>query len=140
MELGGLLKNEEWSASHHRVPPTELASIIAHLLRKQITGRTAKLLLSLKFEGDARPVERIIADEDMLLRPLSRQEYEALARSLIEEKADVAREIVEKKRYQKLRWFVGQMMARSAEGTVEPGRAEGVLREVLGVPPPVGEE
>ncbi|KAF2640259.1 hypothetical protein P280DRAFT_428162 [Massarina eburnea CBS 473.64] len=133
MELGGLVKHEEWSASH--VSSNELASIIAHVLRKQITGRTAKLLLSMKFEGDERSVEHIIAAENMLLCPLSRHEYEELARNLIEEKQDVIKEIVEKKRYQKLRWFVGQMMARSAEGTVEPDQAEKVLRDLLHLPP-----
>ncbi|KAF1963332.1 hypothetical protein CC80DRAFT_397320 [Byssothecium circinans] len=132
MELGGIVKNEEWSAS--RVTSNQLASIITHTLRKQITGRTAKLLLSMKFEGDTRPVERIITDEDMLLRPLSRQEYEELAKMLVKEKPDVVKDIVGKKRYQKLRWFVGQMMARSPEGTVEPDQAEKVLRELLHLP------
>jgi aspartyl-tRNA(Asn)/glutamyl-tRNA(Gln) amidotransferase subunit B len=132
MELGGLMKNEDWSAT--RVSSNQLASIIAHVLRKQITGRTAKLLLSMKFEGDTRPIERIIADEDMLLQPLSRQEYEHLANTLFEEKKDVVKDIVEKKRYNKLRYFVGQMMARSAEGTVEPDKAIEVMRELLHLP------
>jgi aspartyl-tRNA(Asn)/glutamyl-tRNA(Gln) amidotransferase subunit B len=93
------------------VSSEQLASIIAHLLRKQITGRTAKLLLAMKYEGDDRPVEQIIADEDMLLRPLSRQEYIAMAEALIEEKPDVVKDIVKKKRHQKVKFFVGQMMA-----------------------------
>ncbi|KAF2687922.1 hypothetical protein K458DRAFT_440676 [Lentithecium fluviatile CBS 122367] len=133
MELGSLLKTEDWSET--RVPSDQLASIIAHVLRKQITGRTAKLLLSTKFKGDARAVEQIIADEDMLLRPLSRQEYLDLAQSLLEEKADMVKVIVEKQQHKKVKWFVGQMMARSAEGTVEPGPAEAVLRELLHLPP-----
>lgn len=133
MELGGLLKNKEWS--ENQVPSDQLASIIAHVLRKQITGRTAKLLLLKKFEGDARTVEKIIADEGMLLCPLSRKEYLDLARQLLEEKADIVKDIVEKQQHQKVKWFVGQMMARSAEGTVEPGTAEAVLRELLHLPP-----
>ncbi|KAF2478020.1 uncharacterized protein BDR25DRAFT_275689 [Lindgomyces ingoldianus] len=133
MELGGLFKNEEWSSS--RVPSDALAAIIAHLLRKQITGRTAKLLLSMKFEGDARLVEHIIIDDDMILRPLSRQEYTALAEKVLEGKPDMVRDIVENQQHQKLKWFVGQMMARSAEGTVEPGAAEATLRELLQLPP-----
>ena len=133
MELGALFKNEKWSET--QVTSEQLASIIAHLLRKQITGRTAKLLLVMKFEGDVRSVEQIIADEDMLLRPLSREEYVAMAEALLEEKADVVKDIIEKKRHQKVKWFVGQMMARGAEGTVEPATAEAVLRELLSLPP-----
>lgn len=133
MELGAFFKTEEWSDT--RVPSDQLASIIVHLLRKQITGRTAKLLLSMKFEGDSRSIEQIIADEDMLLRPLSRQEYVTMAQKLLEEKPDVVKDIVEKGRPQKVMFFVGQMMARGAEGTVEPGTAEEVLRELLHLPP-----
>ena len=106
----------------------------SHLLRRQITGRTAKLLLNLKYHGDARSVEQIIADENMLLQPLSRQEYATMAQGLLKEREDVVRDIVEKQQLQKVKWFVGQMMARGAEGTVEPATAEEVLRELLGLP------
>lgn len=132
MELGGLLKNEEWSAN--RVAPEQLASIVSHVLRKQITGRAAKVILSLKFDGDERAVEQIVSDENMLLRPLSRQQYEELAQKLLEERADMVLDIVEKKQVKKIKWFVGQMMARSAEGTVEPDQAEEVLRGLLQLP------
>src|SRR5688572_12303901 len=132
MELGGLFKNEQWS--EHRVPSKQLASIIVHLLNKKITGRTAKLLLARKFEGDVTPVEKIIVDEDLILQPLSREEYTALAQKLIEEKSDMVADIVERGQHQKMKWFVGQMMARGAEGTVEPGTAEEVLRELLSLP------
>lgn len=133
MELGGLFKTEEWSAA--RVSSDQLSSVIVHLLTKQITGRTAKLLLALKFQGDDRSVEQIIADEDMLLRPLSRQEYIDMAQKLLEERSDVVKDIVEKGQSKKVKWFVGQMMARGAEGTVEPATAEEVLRELLHLPP-----
>lgn len=132
MELGGLLKNEEWSAN--RVAPEQLASIVSHVLRKHITGRAAKVILSLKFDGDERTVEQIVSDENMLLRPLSRQQYEELAQKLLEERADMVLDIVEKKQVKKIKWFVGQMMARSAEGTVEPDQAEEVLRALLQLP------
>jgi aspartyl-tRNA(Asn)/glutamyl-tRNA(Gln) amidotransferase subunit B len=133
MELGALLKDQQWS--HSRVPSDHLAAIIAHLLRKQITGRTAKLLLSVKFEGDTRPVEQIIADEDLLLRPLSRAEYVELASRVMNENPDMVKNVVEKQQHQKVKWFVGQMMARGSEGTVEPGTAEAVLRELLRLAP-----
>lgn len=132
MELGGLVRNEEWSST--RVPSDQLASIISHVLRKTITSRTAKTILLMKYEGDQRPVDQIITDENMSLRPLSHAEYEKLAKALLEEKADMVRDIVEKKQFKKVKWFVGQMMARSAEGTVEADKAEAVLRALLALP------
>lgn len=132
MELGALFKNEDWSST--RVSSDELAVIIALLLRKQITGRTAKSLLSMKFEGDSRAIDQIVADDNLLLRPLSRDEYDALAEQLLQEKADIVRDIIEKQQYKKLKWFVGQMISRSGEGTVEPEMAEAVLREALNLP------
>jgi aspartyl-tRNA(Asn)/glutamyl-tRNA(Gln) amidotransferase subunit B len=129
MELGSLYKDEEWSAS--RVPPTVLASIIDHLLQKRITSRSAKKLLSLKFEGDDRRVEQLIEDKDMTLKPLSPQEYRDFAQQLLDEKPDMVRDIVEKGQDKKIKWFVGQMMARSPEGAVEADVAEQVLRELL---------
>ena len=133
MELGALFKNEEWSST--KVPANQLASIIAHVLRKEITGSTAKRLLAMKFEGDARSVEQIVADEDLFLRPLTRNEYLSLAQSLVDDNAAMAKNIVEKQQLGKIKWFVGQMMARSVEGTVEPATAEQVLREVLHLEP-----
>ncbi|KAF2012178.1 hypothetical protein BU24DRAFT_465742 [Aaosphaeria arxii CBS 175.79] len=132
MELGALFKDETWSAI--RVPSSELASIIACLIRKQITGRTAKLLLVMKFDGEPRPVQQIIEDEGLILRPLSHQEYVEMARQLLEEKPDVVDDIVAKGQHKKIKWFVGQMMSRGAEGTVEPGTAELVLRDLLHLP------
>jgi aspartyl-tRNA(Asn)/glutamyl-tRNA(Gln) amidotransferase subunit B len=129
MELGSLYKDEEWSAS--RVPPTVLASIIDHLLQKRITSRSAKKLLSLKFEGDDRRVEQLIEDKNMTLKPLSPQEYRDFAQQLLDEKPDMVRDIVEKGQDKKIKWFVGQMMARSPEGAVEADVAEQVLRELL---------
>lgn len=133
MELGALFKNEQWSPT--KVSAEQLASVITHLLRKQITGSTAKRLLSMKFDADPRPVEQIIAEEDLYLRPLTHEEYLRLAQLLVEEKATMARDIVDKQQLGKIKWFVGQMIARSAEGTVEPATAEAVLREVLHLKP-----
>lgn len=129
MELGSLYKDEEWSAT--RVPPEVLVSIITHLLQKRITSRSAKRLLSMKFDGDTRHVERLIEDHSMVLRPLSSREYTDFAKLLLDEKPDMVRDIVEKGQDKKIKWFVGQMMARSPEGTVEADVAEASVREVL---------
>jgi aspartyl-tRNA(Asn)/glutamyl-tRNA(Gln) amidotransferase subunit B len=43
----------------------------------------------------------------------------------------MVRDIVDKGHEKKVKWFVGQMMARSAEGTVEADVAEQTLLELL---------
>ena len=129
MELGSLYKDEEWSET--RVPVEVLVSIIGKLLQKQITSRSAKRLLAVKFEGEERHVERLIEDLDMALRPLSPKEYRNLAQTLLDEKPQMVRDIVEKGQEKKIKWFVGQMMARSPEGTVEADVAELTVKDLL---------
>lgn len=129
MELGSLYKDEEWSES--RVPPEVLVTIIDKLLQKQITSRSAKRLLAMKFEGEQRHVERLIEDFNMVLRPLSPREYRDSAQILLDEKPDMVRDIVEKGQEKKIKWFVGQMMARSPEGAVEADVAEQTIKELL---------
>lgn len=129
MELGSLYKDEEWSDT--RVTPEVLVSIIDPLLQKRITSRSAKKLLAAKFDGEERTVEQLIADNDMVLQPLSASEYRDLAQTLLLEKPDMVRDIVEKGQQKKIKWFVGQMMARSKEGAVEADVAEEVLLGLL---------
>ncbi|KAJ8108318.1 hypothetical protein OPT61_g8257 [Boeremia exigua] len=129
MELGTLYKDEEWSET--RVSPKVLVSVINPLLQKRITSRSARKLLAAKFEGEERDVEQLIEDFNMVLRPLSAQEYSGLAWTLLEEKPDMVRDIVEKGHEKKIKWFVGQMMARSPEGTVEADVAEQAVKQLL---------
>jgi aspartyl-tRNA(Asn)/glutamyl-tRNA(Gln) amidotransferase subunit B len=131
MELGTLFKDLDFDPS--RVGANELASIIAQVQSKNITSRSAKKILLMKFDGDVRPADRIIQDENLVLKPLSESEYTTLAQTLLEEKPNMVKDIVEKKQEKKVKWFVGQMMARSAEGSVEPDVAEKVLRRQLGL-------
>jgi aspartyl-tRNA(Asn)/glutamyl-tRNA(Gln) amidotransferase subunit B len=126
MELGTLFKDLDFDPS--RVPAKDLASIITHLQSNTITSRSARKILLMKFEGDARPVGQITEEQNMQLRPLSEEEYVTLAQSLLKEKPDMVRDILEKGQEKKIKWFVGQMMSRSGEGSVEPGVAEEVLR------------
>lgn len=129
MELGSLYKDEEWS--DRRVPSEVLVTIIEQLLQKRITSRSAKKLLAEKFEGEERHVEQLIKDYNMVLRPLSPHEYRDLAQTLLNDKPDMVRDIVGKGQEKKIKWFVGQMMARSPEGTVEADVAEQTLKELL---------
>lgn len=131
MELGSLFGDREWSPTTVRAE--QLASIIMHLQRRTITSRSAKKLLLMKFEGDVRLVTDIIEQEDMTLRPLSPQEYSDLARILLKEKPEMVKDIVDKGQSKKIKWFVGQMMLKSREGSIEPDVAEEVLKRELGV-------
>ncbi|CAO2654498.1 Nn.00g112310.m01.CDS01 [Neocucurbitaria sp. VM-36] len=131
MELGSLFKDSPWDA--HRIPPHSLARIISLVRRKQITSRSGKRILVMKFDGDARSVADIVDQENLHLTPLSQEEYTALAQTLLDENPKMVRDIVEKGQVKKVKWFVGQMMARGAEGSVEPDEAEKTLKELIGL-------
>lgn len=129
MELGGLFKDEIWDSK--RVPAQSLACIVAYVRSKTITTRSGKQLLTLIFNGDERNVDTIIQEENLRLVPLSQEKYDVLAQGLLDEKPDMVRDIVQKGQQKKIKWFVGQMIARSADGSVEPEMAEATLRALL---------
>lgn len=83
------------------------------------------------FDGDERDVDTMIEQNHLRLVPLSRLQYVQMAAELIGENEAMVTEI-RKGRVGKVQWFVGQMM-RKGEGMVEAGKAESVLREMLGV-------
>jgi aspartyl-tRNA(Asn)/glutamyl-tRNA(Gln) amidotransferase subunit B len=85
-------------------------------------------------EDDARPsVEQLIDEGNLRLRPLSEQEYEALAQSIMEENPDMVSAVRDKGQKGKAMWFVGQMVRRGEEGTVEPEQARVVIERMLAV-------
>lgn len=129
-ELGGLLSGSNSTFSSNQVPVPALASIISNLLQGRITGRTAKQLLSVVFDGDTRDVDAIISEENLRLETLSPEEYDVLAQKLLSENPDMVAKIQAKGQVGKLQFFVGQMM-RMGRGKVEARKAEGVLRRLL---------
>ncbi|GME39602.1 Glutamyl-tRNA b subunit protein [Neofusicoccum parvum] len=134
MELGGLVTSADiyWSADI--VPSEQLASIILHLLRRQITGPTSKQLLSKVFYGDERSIEQIIETENLLLRPMTREEYVSLVQDVLDDNPDTITAIKEKGQTGKLMFLVGQTVRRGEEGRVEAKKAEEILRELLEIP------
>jgi aspartyl-tRNA(Asn)/glutamyl-tRNA(Gln) amidotransferase subunit B len=134
MELGSLFQDQPWNPD--RVSPDDLVEIMSRVRRKDITNRSGKRILSMIFEGDQRTVQDIVAEEKLQLTPLSRQEYLDLAQKLINEKPDMVKDIVQKGQAKKVMWFVGQMIARSSEGSVEPDKAEAIVKEQLGLGEP----
>ncbi|KAK5119223.1 hypothetical protein LTR85_007837 [Meristemomyces frigidus] len=134
-ELGGLLSSNEISWNNMPITPTELADILINLQNKQITGRVAKQLLNglLEISTSPRPsVDRLIDDGNLRLRPLSEEGYEALATQIMDESPDMVAAVREKGQKGKVMWFVGQMVRRGEEGTVEPEKARQVLERLLG--------
>ena len=134
-ELGGLLttSNTEWQDM--TIPATELADILANLQPKQITSRTAKQLLATLHAlspSDQRPaVEQLIDDGNLRPRPLSEEGYLALAESIMAENLAMVAAVKEKWQKGKVMWFVGQMVRRGDEGTVEPEKAREVVERLL---------
>jgi aspartyl-tRNA(Asn)/glutamyl-tRNA(Gln) amidotransferase subunit B len=136
-ELGGLQTSNEESWDSITVSATELADIIVNVMHKQITARVAKQLLSTLNDMPAqatRPsVEQLIEEGNLRLRPLSSQEYEALAQSIMDENPDMVSAVKDKGQKGKAMWFVGQMVRRGEEGTVEPEQARVVVERMLAV-------
>ncbi|KAM0704049.1 hypothetical protein Q7P35_008281 [Cladosporium inversicolor] len=136
-ELGGLQTSNEESWESITISPAELADIIVNVTHKQITARVAKQLLATLNDmpaQESRPtVEQLIEDGNLRLRPLSPQEYEALAQSIMDENPEMVSAVKDKGQKGKAMWFVGQMVRRGEEGTVEPEQARLVVERMLAV-------
>ncbi|KAJ5813328.1 uncharacterized protein N7503_000078 [Penicillium pulvis] len=129
-ELGGLLTKADQTWHADIVPAQSLADLIDHLQRGLVTGPTAKQVLASIFDGDRRPVPQLLEEDNLLLRPLSREEYISLAESAIALNPKMVEQI-RGKQLGKLGWFVGQMMRMGEKGRVEAPKAEMILRELI---------
>ncbi len=130
-ELGSLMTTSEIPWSENKVSVEALAEILNHLQRSNITGSTAKQVLKMVFEGDARNVRDIINEEGLAFHPLSDDEYALLAQEVMNRNQDVVQQIREKGQMGKLMFLVGQMMRTGEEGRVEAKRAETFLRQLV---------
>lgn len=130
-ELGGLLTKSGQAWDAEIVPAQSLAHLLDQLQRKRITGPTAKSVLATIFNGDRRPVIQILEQENLLLRPLSQEEYVTLAQSVMALNPQMIEQIRSKNQLGKLGWFVGQMMRTGEKGRVEAPKAESILRELI---------
>ncbi|KAK5168896.1 uncharacterized protein LTR77_006205 [Saxophila tyrrhenica] len=143
-ELGGLITTSESTWQDCRVSETELADLIANVLQRHITSRTAKQLLATLHnhppDSDRPSVEQLVEDGNLRLRPLSEEGYVQLAEEIIAENQDLVKAGKGGWKKSKTMWFVGQMMRRGEEGTVEPEKAREVVESVLGVGEEDGKE
>lgn len=133
-EIGGLLTSDGREWSDLTITTEELASLLANLMSKQITARVGKQILQQLYDED--PDDRISVDAridegNLRLRPISREEYIELAQSIMDENPDMVSAVRDKGQKGKTMWFVGQMVRRAEEGTVEAEKAKEIIEELL---------
>ncbi|EPS29823.1 hypothetical protein PDE_04773 [Penicillium oxalicum 114-2] len=130
-ELGGLLTKADRAWSEEIVPAQALADLVQNLNQRRITGSIAKQVLAAIFEGDSRPVSRLLEEDNLLLRPMSREEYVALAQEVLAQRPEMVEQIRSKNQHGKIGWFLGQMMRMGEKGRVEASKAQEVLHELI---------
>ncbi|KAI9680894.1 MAG: hypothetical protein M1817_004334 [Caeruleum heppii] len=126
-ELGGLLAQAGTPWGDNPVSEESLADIVALLLQGRITGRTAKQLLASLFAGETRSIPRVVADDNLLLRPMSDAEYQTLADSVLQDNPDIVTLIRSEGQNRKMQYLIGQMMRRGEDGRIEAVKAEECL-------------
>ncbi|KAG9544282.1 hypothetical protein KCU71_g10577, partial [Aureobasidium melanogenum] len=133
-EIGGLLASDGREWSDLTISTEELASLLANLLSKQITARVGKQILQQLYEEDAGErvsVDARIDEGNLRLRPISREEYIELAQAIMDENPNMVSAVRDKGQKGKTMWFVGQMVRRAEEGTVEAEKAKEIIEELL---------
>lgn len=133
-EIGGLLTSDGREWSDLTITTEELASLLANLMSKQITARVGKQILQQLYEEDSderTSVDARIDEGNLRLRPISREEYIELAQSIMNENPDMVSAVRDKGQKGKTMWFVGQIVRRAEEGTVEAEKAKEIIEELL---------
>ncbi|EME42361.1 hypothetical protein DOTSEDRAFT_73249 [Dothistroma septosporum NZE10] len=134
-EVGGLLTSSGRTWEQMSVTPLELSELLLNLLSKQVTARAAKHLLAAMHDNlraiGRESVEQLIDDGNLRLRPLSEEAYVALAQQIMDESPGMVSAVRDKGQKGKTMWFVGQMVRRGEEGTVEPEMAKEVIQRLL---------
>jgi aspartyl-tRNA(Asn)/glutamyl-tRNA(Gln) amidotransferase subunit B len=119
------------------VPSADLAAILCHLHRSEITAKVAKDLLWSVFRGDIPTdgVTEAIDADNLWFKELSEQEYAELADQVIGGEAKVLGEFLRFKQGKakaypqgKLMFLVGKMMRAGPEQQMDPASAEKVMR------------
>ena len=133
-EIGGLLTydNREWK--NLLVKPHDLAAILINLLCKRITGRVAKQLLQQLYDEDStdqRSIDTRIDEDNLRLRPMTREALVTLTTAIMDENPEMVQAVRDKGQKGKTMWFVGQIVRRADEGTVEAEKAKEIVEELM---------
>ncbi len=119
------------------VPSSDLADILCHLHRREITARVAKDLLWGVFRGDIPPgrVTQTVDDGSLWFKELSAEEYAEVADAAVAGEDKVLAEFLRFKQGKakvypqgKLMFLVGKMMRAGNEQRMDPASAETLLR------------
>jgi aspartyl-tRNA(Asn)/glutamyl-tRNA(Gln) amidotransferase subunit B len=141
-ELGGLTHDEAGEenplgitrSGECLIPATKLASLLHYLNNNKITGRSAKSVLASLFDdaikGIDHSVETIINNESLWFSPLSEEEYEERARTVLGANEKVVSEILAGKEG-KINFLLGQMMRLDMDGRLEAQEATAVLKRMI---------
>ncbi|KAK4124431.1 hypothetical protein N657DRAFT_572261 [Parathielavia appendiculata] len=120
-----------------RVPSGDLAAILSHLHKREITARVAKDLLWGVFRGEisAGGVAQAIEAGSLWFQEISEQDYAKLADAVVQGEDKVLGEFLRFKQgkakaypHGKLMFLVGKMMRAGPEQRMDPASAERVLR------------
>ncbi|KAJ4209184.1 hypothetical protein NW767_001093 [Fusarium falciforme] len=114
-----------------QVPDADLAQLLYHLVRKQITGKVAKeLLFAIYLNEIEGGITQAIEDNDLWFKEISEEEYEQLADEVMEGEDKVLQEFVDYKQFPqgKLMYLVGKMMRLGPTERIVPANAESVMR------------
>ena len=141
-ELGGLTHDEAGEenplgitrSGECLIPAAKLASLLHYLDGNKITGRSAKSVLATLFDnaikGFDHSVETIINNESLWFSPLSEEEYEERARTVLDANEKVVSEILAGKEG-KINFLLGQMMRLDTDGRLEAQEAAAVLKRMI---------
>ena len=112
------------------MPARTLATILFYLHNKEITGTSAKKLLSIvSRRGNNTDVDAVIVEENMRTQQLSSDQYKELASQIITQHPNQVKS-VQKGQTGKLKFLIGQMM-RTGGASMEAAKAEHALRGLL---------
>jgi aspartyl-tRNA(Asn)/glutamyl-tRNA(Gln) amidotransferase subunit B len=116
------------------IPAQQLAQLVHYLSTDRITGRTAKKVLSELFtaglKGEEKTAEQIIEKEGLWFKPLSDEEYDELAKEVLDGNTKVVEEILAGKEG-KINFLVGQMMRADQDGRVDATKAREVVMKLI---------
>ncbi|KAG5974999.1 hypothetical protein E4U58_002256 [Claviceps cyperi] len=115
-----------------QVPVSDLAQLLYHLSRKQITGKVAKeLLWSIYLNQLQGGITETIDANDLWFHEISNEEYRHLAEAAVTGEEKVLREFVNYKKFPqgKLMYLVGRMLRLGPAERIDPVVAEAIMRD-----------
>lgn len=115
-----------------QVPAEDLADLVYHLYRKEITGKVAKELLLAISSGELGDgVTQAIDANGLWFQEITQEEYTSLAEEALQGEQKILDEFANSTRFPhgKLMFLVGKMMRLGPTERIDPVVAESIMRE-----------